>query len=353
MIYFELVALSFLGISCLIIGYMLIYLKLVKNRRSKYKKWKNIADLLVRDAIFSESEDTASVSFHINHRTEVLLNDARFRKILTKELLIAKKNMSGAASVFLQKLYLQLQLDQYALKNMLSNKWHIKAKAIQDLGIMDLKEHLSKVYRHTNNKNELIRMEAQIAVIKLIGFEGLRFLDVVSYPITDWQQIKLLNELSYLPAHNFNGIEKWLLSKNESVVIFALKLVKNFHRFELYQQVEACLDHSSANVRNQAIMALEKIYTEETSKMLLERYASEVLENQVTIVKSIQQIGTEDDIPVLISLLPNEEPEQKRSIVRTIAGISESGLVQLRLLPAAHEAPLSLILKQIEGELSA
>ncbi|MEJ5995374.1 HEAT repeat domain-containing protein [Pedobacter sp. Du54] len=332
---------------------MLIYLKLVKNRRSKYKKWKNIADLLVRDAIFSENADVEFVKFPINHRTEVLLKNARFRRLLTKEILLAKKNMSGVAGSFLQKLYLQLGLDHYALINLQSKKWHIKAKAIQDLGIMDLKEHLSKIYRHTNNQNELIRMEAQISVIKLTGFEGLRFLDVVSYQITDWQQIKLLNELSFLPAHNFSGIEKWLLSKNESVVIFALKLAKNFHRFELYQQVEACLDHFSKNVRRQAIFALEKIYIDETSKMLLERYSSEVEQNQIAIVKTLQQIGNEEDIPVLISFLEGEEPEQKRAIVRTIAHLSENGIAQVRLLPESAFAPLSLILKQIEGELSA
>jgi hypothetical protein len=353
MIYFEIVALSFFGIACMLVSYMLIYLKIVKNRRSKYKKWKNIADLLVRDAIFSENEDLESVQFPVNHRTEVLLKDSRFRKILTKELLLAKKNMSGTAGLFLQKLYLQLQLDQYALKNLLSNKWHIKAKAIQDLGIMGLKEYLPKIYRHTNNRNELIRMEAQIAVIKLTGFEGLRFLDVVSYQITDWQQIKLLNELSYLPANNFSGIEKWLLSKNDSVVIFALKLVKNFHRFELYKQVEACLDHISINVRNKAIMAIEKVYTEDTSQMLLNRYPNEVLQNQTTIVKAVQEIGTEEDISILISFLGHEELEQKRIIVRSIANISENGISELCLLPEANVPPLSLILKQIEGELSA
>lgn len=353
MIYFEIVALSFFGISCMLISYMLIYLKIVKNRRGKYKKWKNIADALVRDTIFNESDDVDSVKFPISHRTEVLLKDARFRKILTKELLLAKKNMSGTAGIFLQKLYLQLQLDRYALQNMSSNKWHLKAKAIQDIGIMGLNEHLSKIYRHTNNRNELIRMEAQIAVIKLTGFEGLRFLDVVSYQITDWQKIKLLNELKLLPANNFSGIENWLLSKNESVIIFALKLVKNFHRFELYQQVEACLDHLSVHIRCQAILALEKIYIEGTSKMLLDRYTSEVLQNQMAIIKTVQQIGGEEDISILISFLANEEPEQKRAIVRTIANISESGLSQLLLLPEAKVAPLSLILKQIEGEISA
>ena len=353
MIYFETVALSFFGIAFLLMGYMLIYLKIVKNRRSKYQKWKNIADLLVSEAIFSEDNDVNHIVFAINHRTEILLKNARFRKVLTKEILSAKKNMSGAAGLFLQKLYLQLNLDHYALKNLSSKKWHLKAKAIQDIGIMNLKAHLSKIYRQTNNKNELVRMEAQIAVIKLIGFDGLRFLDVVSYQINDWQQIKLLSELSYLPANNFSGIDNWLLSENDSVVIFALKLIRGFHRFELYHQVEECLLHMSVNVRYQAILALEKIYNENTSEMLLKQYAIEVVKNQIAIVKTLQQIGSEEDIPLLISFLKNEAPEQKRSIVRTIANISENGLTQLRLHPDADIAPLSLIIKQIEGELSA
>ncbi len=353
MIYFETVALSFIGIALLLIGYMLIYLKIVKNRRSKYQKWKNIADLLVSEAIFSEDTDFNQAIFPIKHRTEILLKNGRFRRILTKELLLAKKNMSGTTGLFLQKLYLQLNLDDYALQNLLSKKWHLKAKAIQEIGIMNLNAHLSKIYRQTNNKNELVRMEAQIAVIKLIGFDGLRFLDVVSYQINDWQQIKLLSELSHLPANNFNGIENWLLSKNDSVVIFALKLIKNFHRFELYVQVEECLLHLSVNVRYQAILALEKIYNEATSKMLLKQYTIEVIKNQIAIVKTLQQIGSEEDIPLLISFLENEVPEQKRAIVRAIANISENGLLQLRLHPEADVAPLSLIIKQIEGELRA
>lgn len=352
MIYFEIAAFSFFGIALLLVGFMLIYLKIVKNRHSKYKKWKNIAGLLIREAIFCESNDPDLI-FDINHRTEVLLKNDRFRQVLTKELLLAKKNMSGTASGFLQKLYLQLRLDEYAILNLLSKKWHIKAKAIQELGIMDLNKYLSKIYRHTNNKNELIRMEAQIAVIRLTGFEGLRFLDVLSNQINDWQQIKLLSELNHLPTQNFNGIEKWLLSKNDSVVIFALKLVKNFHRFELHQQVEVCLTHPLENIRYQAILALEKIYTEYTSKMLLNRYAKEVPKNQMAIVKTIQHIGYEEDIPILISFLENEEPEKKIAIVRSIANISENGLPQLRLIPEANVAPLSLILKQIEGELIA
>lgn len=353
MIYFELVALSFFVIACILIGFMLIYLKRIKNKRAKYNKWKNIADLLIRDAIFSEDESIDTVRFNIEQSTNVLVENFNFRKILTKDILSAKKNMSGKSSIFLQKLYLQLGLDQYAIKNISSKRWHIKTKAIQDLGIMGLKENLSKIYRYTNNTNELIRMEAQIAVIKLTGFEGLRFLDVINTPINDWQQIKLLNELSHVQANDFSGIEKWLHSANESVVVFALKLVRVFRRLELYKQVELCLLHQSPSVRKEAILAIEKIYTEYTAKVLLSRYEYEVIENQITILKVIQQIGDEETIDTLISFIDSAANEEKRTIVRAIAHISINGLAQLSLLPDSKRAPLSLIIKQIEGEINA
>jgi HEAT repeat protein len=351
MIYFEIVTLAFLGISVILVSYILVYLWIVNAQDRRYKKWKNIVDLLLRDAIFNEA-NPEEAHFSIPNRTLVLLKRKRFRQLLERELLSAKKNMSGTSAVFLQKLYLQLGLDAYALKHLASKKWHVKAKAIQDLGIMGLEKYFNLIYKETNNKNELVRMEAQIAVIKLTGFEGLRFLDVVSYQINDWQQIKLLSELSLLPAGKFNEIEKWLNSANESVVIFALKLIKNFHRFELYPQAELCLKHPSMHVRHKAIAALEKIYNETTAKVLLDSYRNEVLKNKIAIIKAVQQIGTEEDIPELISFLEAEEAEEKRTIVRAIGNISSKGLLQLRLLPEANQEPLSLIIKQIEGELS-
>lgn len=354
MIYFEIIALIFFGTSLLIISFILYFLHKKKRLRNQYKKWKNMADLLVRSAIFNEENSlSAQKTISITKRTESLLIKPKFRKLLTKEILSAKKNISGTASTNLINLYLQLGLDVYASKNMDSNYWHLKAKAIQDLGIMEQKKYLPKIYRQTNNVHELVRMEAQLAIIKISGFEGLRFLDVISYQLTDWQQIKLLNELSQSPPEHFNGVEKWLQSTNESVVIFALKLAKNYHRFELYPQITTCLTHQSLKIRHQAILAMEKIYMADTSKLLLEKFADEEPKNQATIIKVVQQIGDAADADLLLSYLNTDNNEMKRIIVRALAHISDCGLDQLKKLTLAQQYPLDQIIKQIEGELIA
>lgn len=351
MIYFEIVILSFFGIAILLIIFMLVKLSVKKHRAEQYKKWNHIAELLVRNTIFLEEDlSTSDYQIPITTRVQKLLVKERFRHVLVKVIIYATKNISGYAENNLKKLYEQLNLQHDAIANMSDKRWYIKASAIQELGVMNQIEYLSKIYRYTNNNKELVRMEAQLTVIKMLGFEGLRFLDVISYKLTEWNQIKLLNELSGLSDNNFTGIEKWLNSTNVSVVAFALKLARNYHRFELYNEIVSCLDHEDNDVRFEAIRTLEKIYTVDTSKILLQKFTKENFKNQLAIVKVLKSIAYSDDIPFIIELIDRRDNELKREIVRTVLNISPTGLAMLRAHPDADFYPLNEMIAQIKSE---
>lgn len=350
MIYFEVVIIVFVFTTISMIVFMFLYLYSKKKKESRYKKWKSQADILIRNAIFSHQiEGVKPIPLTI--RTAKMLSNANFRSILIDQLLSAKKNISGTAADNLVYLYNQLRLDHYAAKRLRSRYWHFKAIAIQELGLMGQKNYLNKIYRSTNDKNDLVRMEAQITIVKLYGFEGLRFLDVATYAISEWQQIKILKELSHLSPDNFSGVEKWLNSTNVSVIVFGLKLVRNYHRFELYNQIIDLIDHPEETIRFEAIRTSEKIYNANTSKVLLERYQHETLKNRIAIVKSLQNIGYNDDIPSLIEFLEEDDNELKRHIVRTIANISPEGLAQLESFLGSNRYPLNLIIDQIKAEM--
>ncbi|WP_299517866.1 HEAT repeat domain-containing protein [Mucilaginibacter sp.] len=312
-----------------------------------------MANLLIRKAIFyEETEDDPANNIPITSRTKrLLLKNSHFRKLLTDELLNAKKNVSGSSAENLKHLYIQLGLHQYALAELKNYKWYIKAQAIQELSIMGLKENLTSVYRFTNNANELVRMEAQIAVVNFYGFEGLRFLDVISHPVTEWQQIQLLHELSHT-TENFSGIEKWLKSENKTVVAFALKLAGNYHRFELHDSIVECLEDLDPNVRLQAIISLGEIYTDKTSEILISRYLIEDIKHQMAIVKVLQNIATNDDIPILLDQLNNENAALKLMVARTLAKIGADGFKSLQHHYQAQQYPLAEIIAQIKNELA-
>lgn len=248
-------------------------------------------------------------------------------------------------------LYLQLGLDKNALHLLESKKWHLRAYAIQQIGTMELKAHLTKIYRYTNSKNELVSIEAQIAVLNLLGFEGLRFLDIISYPLSEWQQIRLLKELSTVPQVQLTGIDKWLNSSNPSVVIFALKLARNYHRFELYDHIVNCLDHNDPNVRKQAIATLTEIFTADTSQVLLNKFDTETYKNRLAIMKAIKTIGDEQNIPKLLDNLAVEEPEMKLAVARALVHINVGGLESLLSDPRAQVYPINEMIPQLISEM--
>ena len=349
--FLHLVILALIGLAFLLIVFILISMYLRIKRNSKYQRWKHKVDLLIRKAIFAEEEDCVEHNIPITPRFKKLLKNQHFRKVLINELINAKKGVSGSSAENLTDLYRQLNLQEYALIRLKSHKWYVKAPVIQELSIMGIKEQLTKIYRYTNNANELLRMEAQIAIVRFSGFEGLRFLDLVSYPVSEWQQIKLLHELSQIPTENFSGIEKWIKSSNKTVVSFALKLARIHHRFELHDTIISCLTDEDAQVRLQAIHTLGEIYNEETSDILIGRILKEDFRQQMAIFQVLQNIASNDDIPVLLDQLDSDNVALKQAVARALAKISTEGFNSLQLHAQAEEYPLNDIIAEIKTEL--
>ena len=134
---------------------------------------------------------------------------------------------------------------------------------------MELQQYRDKIEPYVNHKKLLVRLEAQNTLLKFNGFKGLNFLDQANYPLTEWQQIKLLEQLNTLPSGDLSGIENWLTSRNDSVVVFALKLARNYFQFQLHDQIVTCLQHPHSDVRNEAILTLKAIPTALTAQHLM------------------------------------------------------------------------------------
>ncbi|GGF71159.1 HEAT repeat domain-containing protein [Wenyingzhuangia marina] len=337
----------FFGTSLVLLIYMLVILYIKNINREKYKRWSKICNNIINNTVYS---DDINVKNH-QKSIESLLLIKTFRKLITKKILSATISFSGNSNNSLRKLYLHLHLDKYVIENLNVKNWHIKAKAIQEIGIMKLESMYDKVYKNTNHKNELVRAEAQIAIIKLVGFKGLKFLDSVTQPISEWYQMILLRELSHFDYDSFNGVDVWLKSKNTSVVIFALKLVDEYHLFELYKEVELCIYHSDENVRQQTIKTITKIFNNSTSNLFTKIFESEVFSNKIVIAKSLQEIGTDDDIPFLINQLQTENIQLKTVLTRTIAKINPNNFETIckELNPDIY--PMNLIILQIKEEI--
>ncbi len=337
-----------------VIVFMLAYLIFRRKREKNKAKWRQNTDLLLRRAIFFEEEDERPDSFlPITPKILKWLRRPAFRQFLIDELIQARKNLSGSATENLRKLYIQLGLDKVSERKLTNMKWHIKARGIQELAMMDQKDRLFRIYRMTNHPIEFIRMEAQLAIVQLYGFVGLRFLDVVSLPISEWQQIKLLAQLPKMSADPIKGIEKWLRSSNDSVILFSLKLTAIHHRFELHDQVVACLEHPNRMVRIQAVKSLQVIYNESTGSRIIQPYTKNGKRYQVAVLEALQQVGTQKELAFLKNELLNEDDALKLAAARALLKLSEKGIKWLDSFKQAGTYPWKEIIQQAKNEIAA
>ena len=345
------------GIEILSSGFLIVVLviyatlNLKKTRFFFKQRIQSELEVWVAKAILDESEDGRS--FNIPASFFRILKRPLAKEFTIEELINTKKNLTGTAANNIIALYEELDLKKVSLKKLRNSKWHIRARGIHELYSMQQMDTLPLIYENTNNQYEFVRMEAQIGVINMTGFEGLRFLDQVSYPITEWQQIKLLDQLrsaeesGQLATH----LPKWLSSLNDTVIIFALKLAAEYQQFSVHDAVAKCLSHNNVSVRLQAIKTLVHITNETTPQILTEHYPNEKFTNQLALLDALVKIATLDQAWFLIGLLDDPSDIIKLKAGRILAHSFPRGLEALEERGRAPSGPYQDIYLHIKSEM--
>lgn len=326
-----------------------IYLYLFYKKRNFFytERIRKHLDPLISQIIMEESIDSIEIPRNINR----ILSTNVARQYAIDELIRCKKNFSGLVSENIVALYFELGLKKHSLKKMANKKWHVKARGIQELYMMDQKDVLITIYRNTNSKNEFVRMEAQTGVIHLTGFPGLRFLDVISYPLTEWQQLKLLEQLRLYPDKEdlSEKIPGWLMSKNTTVVVFALKLADEYQQFAVRIHVIGCLVHPDKSVRSQALKTMIRLADEQTPAVLLGYFNKEPLINQVFILDALKPLATERDKGFLLTLLGHENDTIKLKTASVLAACSNDGIDIIKKRATEQPEPYERIYRHVKA----
>jgi len=333
--------------------FILIYLVLKRKNERKLNEWREQLSGALQTAIFFENEGSTQATIPLTFKTIRGLKHPGFRQLLIDELVLGKKSLTGTAASNLVLLFNQLGLDKLSLQKLNSRRWHIKARGIQELAVMEQRQLVTRIYRLTNAHHELVRMEAQSAIVQLYGFEGLRFLDIIDTPISEWQQITLLRLLARMPGIQSEKIANWLSSGNDSVRIFALKMVAEHHLHQLHDQVIPCLHHPHPPVRMQTIRSLKEIYTETTSNPLIQVYSTQTIPCRLTILDLLGNIGSPDNGAFLSQQLADREDTLKLGAARALIQMGDVGRQYLDDFPLSGEYPWNEIFQQAKTEQTA
>lgn len=344
-----LIGVQIMGIGILLIVILIYAQLLVKKRMYFYTdRIRNNIEVWISHIILEESVD----GIDIPKKFYRLLDDPKARQVAIDELTKCKKNFSGVVAENIVALYNKLGLREDSLSKMQNKrKWYLQARGIQELYLMDQKNLLTKIYRETNSKNEFVRSEAQIAIIYMTGFNGLRFLDVISYPLTLWQQIKLLEQLRLFGKKEdlSDRLPKWLQSKNETVVVFALRLAAEYQQYAVKDVIMNCLVHPSDEVRTRAIKTLIVLADEQTPFILTGYFSKENFDNQAHILDSLVIMASDEQAPFLERLLDAPDNIIKLKAAVVLAGNCTNGMSVLERRALLEPEPFERILRHVKS----
>ncbi|AYD48854.1 HEAT repeat domain-containing protein [Arachidicoccus soli] len=282
------------------------------------------------------------------------LQNDQYKDWFLQELVEAEASLKGESAQNIRLLYEQLELHKISFSKLKSRKWYTKAKGIQELYLMRNKMYLSQILELTYHPNEYVRSEAQIGMVSLEGFKGLIFLDELVLPISTWNQIRLLNHLSDIPYQDFLNIEHWLGSSNESVIIFALRLIEAYHLFNYLEEVTSILSHRSIEVKLAALQSLQQVYDERTELKIVDYYIHfSQLSLKLKALETLGVIGADKSLNLLREEVKSNDADIQLAAARAIAVSSENGLQVLKSIFEVDESLNFEIIEHLKYELEA
>jgi hypothetical protein len=243
------------------------------------------------------------------------------RDVFTTELLSLHSNLVGESADKLVDLFGLAGLKKYSIRKIHSRKWNIKAKGFRELVQMKIFEEKNHITKYLNSKNDELRIEAQLAWIELNPDNPDSFLDNPLISLTDWWQMNAL--ISLKKIGNIPDFGKWINSANDSVAVFAIKMVGIFKQFESIDLVTKQINSSNIKIKYEAISTLGKLAQPAPVRDLQLLYPGETAEIKAQILKSLIIISDTDNADFFRDILLTESDSKLRIL-------SAKGLVSLR-----------------------
>jgi len=229
-----------------------------------------------------------------------------------------------------------------------------KIDAFQEAFVLDLNKFDSKILRYAYSKNKLIRSEARNSHLALSSNDPYRFFDEFDRRLSKWDEIELMQYLLLQKERgNLEGLGKWInYSKNDSLVIFLIKMVGFFKQKGIDEILIEKLEDDNSLVRAEAISTLGELNISETEQELIDRYYTEPENCQVAIVQTIQKFNTGKSLNFLQEIFDDSNNiDTKKIIADAILNYSYEGKIAFQNLKNTLKGFDLTILKHIETPL--
>lgn len=276
-----------------------------------------------------------------------IASDNYRRQVLIDEMIDVSINLKGEEARKLLSLYKHLGLDRDSMARARSLHWHKKIKGFRELAFMNIRDGNDAIYKALNSSNEILRMEAQIALVRLSDKDPFEFLSHLERPFSLWEQITL-HELLIQHTINVPSFTKWLSSPNPTVVMFALRMIREFSQKDSEDGVREVLSHSDPGVRLLAVQVAGDMEFRTTLDTMKHMYKNQDYTICLEIVKAM---GKMPDLSLLgfLKLVLDKEDDVQLQIEATkaIENNGEEGVKTLVKLMKSEYKNYNIIVRHV------
>lgn len=321
-----------LGIVALIfIAYLKILRNSLRNKEALKLKYLNNCEGLLLSFLFEEdSKDKLSEKQNeFINTVKNKSNDSFRREVILETLLKLKNEVSGEIESAIQEVYLKSNLKDYAYLKLKSKKWYIIANGIKELTQFKVKEAYPEIKKLIKHPTKEVRKKVQLYLVSLFHFKGLEFLSTLKTELSEWDQIELLEELKYLDNQEIPEITGWLNSKNNSVVMFALKLVKIYNKYEDVNTLIQLLNHKTKKIRLQVIEVLTHLQVLDAKDILKSNFKNYSKEEQIAIFKLLDNIYEPTDEKFILENCNNNNFEIQFLALKMLKSLNEEKFIKI------------------------
>jgi hypothetical protein len=276
-----------------------------------------------------------------------IASDTYRRQVLIDQMVDVSLNLKGDERKKIQSLYKLLSLDKDSIARAYNHRWHKKIKGFRELAFMNIKDANVAIYKALNSTNEILRMEAQIALVRLCDDNPFEFLSHLTSHFSLWEQITLHD---LIIQHNIPlpSFQRWLTSPNPTVVTFALRMIREFEQKESEDNIREILIHPDPSVRYLAVQVAGDLDMRSTLETMKHMYKNQEYKICLEIIKSM---GKMPDISMMgfLKLVIDKEDDVQLQIEATkaIKNNGEKGVKALVKLMTSEYKNYNIIIKHV------
>ena len=320
-----------IGVTILFMLIILILLAVIMGSRIfKTKRSNKKAELhkkyqpVFRNLIFEEALDRNKV---LSMFDRIDLDTPFNRTTILDEIIHLHENFTGETAERLEEIYTFLEFEKDSMLKLKSKRWYIIAKGMKELAIMNVKSGYTEISTFLNSKNEILRMETRIALMKLSETDPLAFLSKETEHLSDWDSANIYNMLTKMPEKMIPDFSNWLNSPNKDVVVFCIQMIGRFRQRESIKTLLVLLNSPDLRIKLCVIKALRELSATDGEEPLLEIYPLENLATKSEILKTLEVIGSAKSVPVLEKIIrqPIEDYPVSIQAVRSLLSIHANG----------------------------